>query len=370
MPTDETPSSAVAALEDGLPFPYLRWAKRWLGPDEHSLGLSGLAQLPGHVRAELGLPALPEIGAPSAELKSALAERYGLTPANVHPAAGTSHANFAVFFALARGRHVVVETPAYEALPCLGAAVCSAVSTVARDPARRWRLDRDSLTRALRPDTALIALSDLHNPSGVRLEPEDLAAVIEAAEERDAWVLVDEVYADFDPQDRPTAAHASPRVVVTNSLTKAHGLPDLRAGWVLGADDAIRTIEQWDDLVHPSLPPAPMAQAAAYIRRSRGLLERTRARAAERTDLVDAWVRATEGVRWIRPDGGVTGFLLFEADVDGDEVADRVWNEHGVRTVPGSFFQMRNGLRISYMLEQPQLDRALAAITTVLGSLR
>lgn len=370
MPTDETRSSAVSALEEGLPFPYLRWAKRWLPPDDLSLGLSGLARLPASVRAELDLPALPEVGDAAAGLKSALAERYGFAPENVHPAAGTSHANFAAFFALARGRHIVVETPAYQALPCLADALGSSFSTMRRDPERAWRFDLGSLAAALRPDTALIALSDLHNPSGVRLHAEDLAAIVAVAEERGAWVLVDEVYADFDPLDRPTAALAGPRVLATSSLTKAHGLPDLRAGWVLGSAAVIRTIDHWDDLVHPVLPSAPLVQAAAYVPRARALLERTRELAAERTDLVDAWVDATEGVRWIRPDGGITGFLLFEEHVDGDVLAERVWSEHGVRTVPGSFFQVRQGLRISYMLAEPRLRQALSAVASVLGAMR
>ena len=35
-----------------------------------------------------------------------------------------------------------------------------------------------------------------------------------------AYILVDEVYLDFDPEARPSAVLRDPRVVVTNSLTK------------------------------------------------------------------------------------------------------------------------------------------------------
>ena len=377
MPTDEIPHSGAKALDPappaafgGAPMPYLRWAKRWLVPDAHSLGLSGLAPLTPALRAELGLSAPPEIGDARARLKAALAERYGLAPENVHPTAGTSHANFLAFFALARGGHIVVETPAYEALPCLGAAVGSSVALLRRDPERHWRLDPQSFEHALRPETALIAISDLHNPSGARLASEDLDLLVAAAERTGAYLLIDEVYADFDPQDRPTAAQQSRRILTTNSLTKVHGLPDLRAGWILAHPAVIRTLDEWDDLVHPVQPTRTLADAAQYVPRARALVEATRARAAHATDIVDAWVAATDGVRWTRPDGGITGFLRFERGVDGDEIAARLATRHGVRAVPGSFFQMRAALRISYLLEDDALHRALAAIGSVLRDLR
>jgi len=370
MGTDDRSASANYA---SAPFPYLRWAKDWLAPDDLSLGLSGIPALGAEEREGLGLPP-PEIGDPWAALKAALAARYDVEPAAVLPAAGTSEANFLAFFALAHGRHVALESPAYEALPRLAAAVAGSHAPFRRDPARGWGIDPASLTDAVLPDTALIVVTDLHNPSGVRLEGDDLDLLIEQAERVDALVLVDEVYADFDPQERPSAVHRSPRVLVTSSLTKAHGLPDLRAGWILGAPEVIERLDRWSDLVHPVLPAAPLAQAAAYIPHGRTCLTSTRARAAERTAVVDAWVEGTEGVAWVRPHGGITGLLQLRGrdggPLDGDAIAARLWRDHGVRAVPGSFFQVPSALRISYLLEPAHLERALAALGVVLASAR
>jgi hypothetical protein len=73
-------------------------------------------------------------------------------------------------------------------------------------------------------------VTDLHNPSGVRLHADDLALLVAEAERVGAAVLVDEVYRELDLTVRPTAALGHPRVIVTNSLTKAHGLGGLRIG--------------------------------------------------------------------------------------------------------------------------------------------
>ena len=365
MPTD-VPRSAP----ESDPFPYLRWAKAHLdweaaGHGSTCLGMSGVAPLAAADREALGMPPPPEVGAAAAGLKQALADRYGLTPDHVHLAAGTSHANFVVYLALARGGRVVVEQPAYEALHRLADAVGASLGTLGRDPARGWRLDPADIAASIDERTDLVVLTDLHNPSGARLAEEDLDAVLAAAERHDAYVLVDEVYADFDPQERPSAATRHPRVVVTNSLTKAHGLPDLRAGWILAQPEVIARIDAWDDLVHPSLPPVPMIAAARYVPQARARLEATRALAAARAAQVDAWVATRPEVSWTLPDGGLSGFLFLEG-LDGDAVAEALWARESVRIVPGSFFQVPAALRISFGLPEDELARALAAIGRVL----
>ncbi len=362
MATD-APEEPEHASESPAPFPYMRWAKSMLEPNDLTLGFSGIWALSTEARAELGLGPLPEFGETEVLLKSALAERYGMGPANVHLAAGTSHANFLVFFALARGGHVAVEAPAYEALPCVARATAASIAAIQRDPERGYRIDPGSLNAALRPETALIAVTDLHNPSGKRLHEDDLSLLLEAADRTGAYLLVDEVYLDFDPIERPTAALRGDRVLTTNSLTKVHGLPDLRGGWILGSESTIRLLDTWDDLVHPAKVPAAQGEAARYVPQARSCAARTREIAARRIEQVDAWVEATRGVRWVKPDGGITGLLLLDAGVDGDAVATRAFEAYGVRAVPGSFFQVPEALRISFFLEEAHLATALARLS-------
>ena len=347
---------------DAEPFPYLHWAKANLGlGDRLSLGLSG-APRPEPASAVDLLDPTATWANPPASLRAALAARHGVEPEQVHLAAGTSHANFACFLAFARGGRVVSETPTYEAFQRLGAAVGAETVSVPRRPEADWRLDADALTRAVTPGTSLIALTDLHNPSGAALHPADLERVLDAADAVNAHVLIDEVYLDLDPTSRPTAALASPRVLVTSSLTKAHGLSHLRCGWVLASPEAIRRIGRWDDLVCPVLPSLPMTQALRYLPHADERLRRLRARCADRTARVDDWVRSRADVRWRRPDGGFTGFLHLgrpDRPLDGDAVAARAWAEEGVRVVPGSFFQCPAGVRISYLLEEDALRESL-----------
>jgi aspartate/methionine/tyrosine aminotransferase len=354
------------------PFPYMRWAKRHLtGFGGRNLGMSGVAS-----RSSAEVPLPPELRwwAPEGthgdpDLRAALAARSGVPADHVFASAGASLANFLVYLAEARGAGVAVETPAYEALLRLPEAVGASLTTFARVEARGWRIDPDGLARAVRPGTRLIVVTDLHNPSGTRLHPDDLLLLVEAAERVDAAVLVDEVYRELDLAPRRTAALAHPRVVVTDSLTKAHGLGGLRVGWILAAPERIDRIARWNDLVCPAHPVASVAVAKSYLAEADRFLVRAREEIEARLDATDAWVRARGDVTWRRPDGGVTGFLRLPAGLDGDRLAAHASRAHGVQVVPGSFFQAPGHVRISYGLPEPDLREALSALAAALDDL-
>jgi len=360
-----------------VPFPYMRWAKRHLtGFTPSNLGMSGIAGLtPSDV-----VPAGPtpywmpegEFGDP--DLRALLAAREGVPTDHVFVSAGASLANFLVVLTETRGTrgtrgaHIAVETPAYEALLRLPDAVGASLTAFRRDPARGWRLDPGSVRAAVRPNTRLIVVTDLHNPTGVRLHADDLALLLAEAERVDAAVVVDEVYREMDLTVRPTAARGHPRVIVTNSLTKAHGLGGLRIGWILAAPDRIARIAAWNDLVCPAHPVPSIAVAKAYLAQADARIAATRATIADRLERADAWVRGRPGVSWTRPDGGITGFLRLPAGTDGEAFAAFAFECHGVRVVPGAFFQAPDHVRLSFGLIPVNLDNALRALGTALDA--
>ncbi len=358
--------------EDAPPFPYMRWAQANLHYGEPlMLGMSGLSRPPDAERLGLTAPVLPSGEDPERAWLGALAARLQVAPECVYATSGTSQANFLVYLTLAQGGRVVSESPAYDAFFGLGKAVGADVVPFRRDPARDWRIDPDHLRKATAPGADLLVVTDLHNPSGKRLHPDDLALLLEQAHAHDAYVLVDEVYLDLDPRDRPTAALVDERVLVTNSLTKSHGLWDLRAGWILAAPEVVSRIAAWDDLVCPRQPLLPMLEALKWMPHIDAQLARTRARCAELTDRVDAWVNTRADVWWVRPDAGFTAFLHLgteDAPLDGDTVAERAWELARVRVVPGSFFQSPRWLRISYWLPDARLDAALAGLGQALDA--
>lgn len=348
-----------------VPCPYMRYAKTKLTSfGGMNLGMSGIA---GLTAADVPPPKDTPYWAPEGEfgdpaLRAAVAAHAGVTEDRVFVSAGASLANFLVYLAEARGAHVAVETPVYEALSALPKAVGAEVSTFRRDESRGWRLDPASLRAAIRPSTRLLVVTDLHNPTGARLHPEDLALLLAEAERVDAAVLVDEIYLEMDLEPRHTAAGTHPRVIVTSSLTKAHGLGGLRIGWVLAEPARIARIAAWNDLICPAHPVPSIAIARAYLPQATQFLARTKATIRERVEQADRWVRSRKDLSWVRPAGGITGFLRLPAGLDSDVLAEHAWTKHGVRVIPGSFFASKAHVRISYGLPPADLDRALGAL--------
>jgi aspartate/methionine/tyrosine aminotransferase len=358
MPSDDPPPTA--------PFPYMRYAKRRLGFDKPmNLGMSGVRPPGEAMLVDLGMRSLAHAAGGRTAFAAALAARFEVDPAQVHVALGTSHANFIVALALARGGRILVEEPGYEAFAALGPAVGAEVRPLPRLPELAWAFDPAALEAAAGEGADLVFVSDLHNPSGRRLDDAGYAALAHLAEATGAWIVVDEVYADFDPQVRPSAVHRHRRFLVTSSLTKVHGLGDLRAGWILGTPEVIDRIDAWDDVVSPAHCGPILHEAATYMAHAVQRAEVARDRAAWRLAQVQRWIDATPHVSWVPPHGGITGFVRVgdgPEDRQGDRLAAQAEARHGVLLIPGSYFQRPAWVRLSYDLPEEVLGPALDGV--------
>ncbi|HEX9671657.1 MAG TPA: pyridoxal phosphate-dependent aminotransferase, partial [Thermoanaerobaculia bacterium] len=180
-------------------------------------------------------------------LQAALAAHCGVPEEQVVAAVGTSLAvHLAMAALVAPGDELLLEHPTYEPILAVARYLGAEVKRFARRPEAGWGIDLDEVARLLSPRTRLIVLSDLHNPSGARLDDAALAGLGELARRAGARVLVDEVYLEMVRVDEGaparTAARLGPEFVVASSLTKAYGLNGLRCGWVLAEPELARRI--------------------------------------------------------------------------------------------------------------------------------
>lgn len=240
--------------------PYMEFAKLHVGAT-YNLGTSGIAGYP--------LSGLPvkltdlEINGESfygyAPLIERLAKKNDVARENVFYSLGTSMANLLAFAACTEpGDEVLTETPGYElidyALKFLGVEL-RFYHRLFED---EYRIDVDEIERNLTPQTKLIVITNLHNPSGALTDDGTLRRIGELARSVGARVLVDEVYLELLFDDKPaTSFHLDPQTfVVTNSLTKAFGLSGIRCGWVLADAKLVENMWHLAD-VHYGIPSHP-----------------------------------------------------------------------------------------------------------------
>jgi hypothetical protein len=316
-----------------------------------------------------------------APLQERMARRSGVEAECVVAAIGTSMANHLALAALLEpGDEVLIEHPTYEPLLAAALYLGAAVRRFPRRFEDGFQVDPAVVARAITPATRAVVVTNLHNPSGVRVPDDVLREVAEVAAGHDAHLLVDEVYLEacFDSPVR-SAFHLAPNVVATSSLTKVYGLSGLRCGWVLAAPPLARRMWRINDLygataAHPAerLAVAALDHLEAIAADSRALLARNRT-------LLDGFLAARPDLAWVPPTAGT---LVFPRLLSGRKRAAAPESTSGVEplcrllleryettVVPGRFFEMPEHFRIGIGGETAMVEEGLARLSRALDEI-
>ena len=356
------------------PTRYLQWTRRFHGTTRFDLATSGMTTVP---LAELGMP-LPEhlddCSGPK-RLREAIAAYNGVREEEVVAALGTTHAIWLACVALASpGDEVLIEEPAYEPLIRIAEGVGAHVVRFAREKSERFALDPDRVARAMTARTRIVAVTNLHNPSGARASDETLRAVARVAEERGACLLVDEVYAPFDDfVDERGIFHGSarrlaPNVVAVSSLTKCYGLGPQCIGWLLGPSEVVARAEDAMTACYGGLPILHAHVALHAFTRIGHLAQRARVSLVGKRDRVAAWVASHEsiGLEWSAPTDGLFALVMMPSADDAAPEVESTAREHDVLIVPGALFGAQNAFRLAWSAPAAALEDGLARLGGIL----
>jgi len=335
----------------------MHWAKT-RPKVKYDLALSGILNLP-FSELEVTLSDL-ELHGENAygyrPLVDALAAHCRVAPESVVTVSGgTSMANHLAMAALIdHGDEVLIEQPTYEPILAVANYLGAKVSRFPRRFENGYRIDFDELAKAITPQTRLIALTNLHNPSSVLVDKMTLEKIGELARDAGARVLVDEVYfeAMFDSAP-PSSFHLGPEFVVTSSLTKGYGLSGLRCGWILAEPNLAWKIRRLDD-IFGATPPHPMERMSVI---ALGRLEKIAGRARQILEsnraALKRFLETRDDLEFAATDFGTTSFpRLRHGNVE--RLCARLSEKYDTAVAPGSFFESPQNFRIGICC-QPDL---------------
>jgi len=308
-------------------------------------------------------------------LRRAIGRRYGVDAEQVFPVSGGT--SFANWFACAaplngapRGSEVIVERPTYEPLLKIPEVLGYRVRRLDRRFDEDFRIDLNRFAALVNRRTRLAIVSNLHNPSGARIDLRTLRRMAAMLARVGAYLVVDEVYLEcFWGRRTESCVHAGPNVITTSSLTKAYGLDGLRAGWVLGPRQMIREAWQIQDLLaNNSVAPGDQMTLAAF-KRLGAIRRRVHATLDPNLDRLRRYlVRETRLEAYV-PEGGNVVFPRLPRGVNSDALAKRLLTRYSTLIVPGRFFESPRHIRISYGCRPDLLERGLANISRALDDL-
>ncbi len=236
------------------------------------------------------------------------------------------------------GDHVLLAPPCFPPARDVPERLGAKVALVPLSFDAGYRLPLDRVAASLTPQTRLISLASPQNPSGVRLTETELDAVLELAPP-DAIVLVDETYRACTYGDAPTpvsAAGRSARVVTCSSLSKAHGAPGLRLGWLTTVDPEL--YERLRDAKFVSTVACSTVDevlATRVLGQAPAILGDRAVRLRAALDELIAWA-GDKPVELVVPDGGALCCLRLAAADPGD-FYERLAGAQ-TRVAPGSWF--------------------------------
>ncbi len=323
------------------------------------------------------------------ELRRQIAGLYpGADVDNVLVTTGAAEANFlAVWRVVEPGDQIVLMLPNYMQIWGLARSLGASIVPFRLCEDRGWSVDLEQLSRAISPGstslrrasppTRLIAVCNPNNPTGAVLAETEMQAIVDAARRAGAWLLADEVYqgAERCGPTTPSFWGRYDKVLITNGLSKAYGLPGLRVGWIAGPKDAIADLWGCHDYTTIALSTLSdrLARIALAPSTRQRILERTRSILRRNYPLLEEWIASNAGLfTCVPPAAGAIAYLKYDLEVSSPELMRKLRDEKSVLVVPGDHFGMDRYLRINYgppaEVLQAGLDRIQEAVREILAA--
>ena len=309
------------------------------------------------------------------ELRGLLAAALGVGADEVLVTAGGS-ASFAILALtqLEPGDHVIVTAPNFPPTLDILKALGSDRHVVSLSFDGGYVVEPAEIIGAIRPTTRLVHLTSPANPSGVSIDRDTIAHVADHLRSvaPSAVLVMDESYRQARHADRTlesSFAGFRPNIVATGSLSKCHGAPGLRTGWIATPDRELlarATTARMSVFISNSVVDEFLA--IEILRRGDELLAQRAAILEQGRRLVGDWVAQNEAyVEWIEPSAGALCTVRLASTVDADQFRERVVANDAM-VGDGDWFSTEPGVfRIGFgYLPLADLPAALEAVGTSL----
>ncbi|MBQ9044843.1 MAG: pyridoxal phosphate-dependent aminotransferase [Oscillospiraceae bacterium] len=283
---------------------------------------------------------------------------------------GANEALFVALFGILNpGDEVIVPTPAFVLYERI-IALCRATFVPMDTTADGYQLREENLLRHVTPRTKAIVLNSPNNPTGCVLDRESLETVRRLVQQREIFVICDDVYRSLSYTDDYHSfsefTDVREKTLLVQSFSKTYAMTGWRMGYLI-SDPRVR---ERLALLHQFLvtsTPAPFQRACiAALRTDPAPM---RAAYAERRDVVLRALRDM-GLETAAPQGA---FYVFPSirrfGMDSTTFCTRLLREQHVAVTPGVAFGADDHIRISYCTDHQTLQRGLDRLAAFVNSL-
>lgn len=307
-------------------------------------------------------------------------------PEEICVTAGAKMAIFSAVMAIAgAGDEVVIPTPSWVSYSDIVKFAGARPISVPLSAETGYALDTEKIAAAVTERTRAVILCTPNNPTGAVYSEEALRRLAALAEERDFYIISDEIYEKliYDGAKHFSVASVSPavraRTITVNGFSKAYAMTGWRIGYAAANAEIIGAVKKIQSQTVSSVTSiSQMAAAAALAGPQHDLAEMTAAFDARRrymterlSNMPGITVPVPKGAFYLLPD--ISAYLRRKWQgrtlETSAQFAEALLEAAGVAVVPGEAFGSSGTVRMSYSNSMEALGEAMDRLENFLGEI-
>jgi aspartate aminotransferase len=299
---------------------------------------------------------------------------------------GAKHTLYNIFQAIIDdGDEVIIPAPYWVSYPDMVLLAGGKPVILETKEADNFEIDIAELSKAITAKTKALVLNTPSNPTGCVYSPEKLKALADFLEDKDIYVLSDEIYEHllYDGAKFISIAEVSSKIkektIVINGVSKSYSMTGWRIGYAAGPKDVIKAIDVIQS--QSTSNPTSISQAASVeaLNGDQSCIPKMLKSFDERRKWIVAALNAIPGISCLTPQGAFYVFpnisKLLGKKYNGKvisnsvEFCDTLLAAEKIAVVPGSGFGAEGFVRLSYAISLENIKKGIKRLESFVSKL-
>jgi aspartate aminotransferase len=234
-----------------------------------------------------------------------------------------------------------------------------------------FRMNPADVRERITGRTRLIIMNSPHNPTGSVMTPEEIAEMAELAEEKDIFILSDEIYSRmmFDDDTKFSTPSKKDgcreRTIITNGFSKAFAMTGWRLGVAIGPEDVMEKMGLLLQTTNSCVSPFIQKAGLEALRGDQTDVKKMVAEYKARRDMLVGGLNRIPGITCLKPGGAIYVFPnITGTGLSSDRFAEHMLEKAGVAVTPGtSFGEHGEGyVRLCYATSRERIAEGLGRL--------
>lgn len=300
----------------------------------------------------------------SDELRDSIADKYDVNSEDVVVTNGGQEALYLFYQTLPSDTEIITFRPGWQQSWAVPEEAGVNTTVLTRNPSENFALPVKDLRTKVSGQAAAIIINSPQNPTGQRIDKQAIEALRDVASTYEAYVVIDEEYVTSYDE---SLLHQLPNAFSVASLSKIHGLPGLRTGWIVSDDH-----EKLDEVVNTkryttvSNTAVSERLAAKALDQHDWFTQRYQSMTTQGEEVLADWVADQPRLEWTEPQGTPYAYCSFTDGTDSKAFCKDLIDEHGVLLMPAEVFGDTQAFRITFARPDQELREGLKRVSRAL----